>query len=35
MAASVRYQLDPVGPPAAGNMLICCCQPEADVVIDL
>ncbi len=35
IAGSVSYQLDPVDPPAAGNALICCCQPEADVVIDL
>ncbi len=35
MAGSVSYQHDPVDPPADGNVLICCCQPAADVVIDL
>jgi hypothetical protein len=22
-------------PPADGNMLICCCRPQGDIVIDL
>jgi ferredoxin-NADP reductase/MOSC domain-containing protein YiiM len=35
VAGAVRYQLDPVDPPAADNVLICCSQPEADIVIDL
>jgi ferredoxin len=35
IAGSVGYQLDPLDPPADGNVLICCCQPAADVVIDL
>jgi len=35
IAGSVNYQLDPVDPPAAGNVLICCSQPAADIVIDL
>jgi ferredoxin-NADP reductase/MOSC domain-containing protein YiiM len=35
IAGTVRYQLDPVDPPAAGNVLICCSQPDADIVIDL
>jgi ferredoxin len=35
IAGAVRYQLEPVDPPAAGNVLICCCRPEADLVIDL
>ncbi|MGA9599380.1 MAG: MOSC and FAD-binding oxidoreductase domain-containing protein [Methylocystis sp.] len=35
IAGAVRYQLDPVDPPAAGNVLICCSQPDADIVIDL
>jgi ferredoxin-NADP reductase/ferredoxin len=35
IAGAVRYQLDPVERPAAGNVLICCSQPEADLVIDL
>jgi ferredoxin-NADP reductase/MOSC domain-containing protein YiiM len=35
VAGAVRYQLDPVDPPAADNVLICCSQPEADIVMDL
>jgi ferredoxin-NADP reductase len=35
VAGTVRYQLDPVDPPAADNVLICCSQPAADLVIDL
>jgi ferredoxin-NADP reductase len=35
VAGAVSYQLDPVDPPAAVNVLICCSQPAADIVIDL
>jgi ferredoxin-NADP reductase len=35
IAGRVRYQLDPVDPPTDGNVLICCCRPASDVVIDL
>jgi ferredoxin-NADP reductase/MOSC domain-containing protein YiiM len=35
VAGAVSYQIDPVAPPAAGNVLICCSQPKADIVIDL
>jgi ferredoxin-NADP reductase/MOSC domain-containing protein YiiM len=35
MAGAVSYQLDPVDLPAPGNVLICCSQPEIDMVIDL
>jgi ferredoxin len=35
IAGVVTYQLDPVDAPAAGNVLICCSRPEADIVIDL
>jgi ferredoxin-NADP reductase len=31
----VGYQPNPVDPPADGNVLICCSQPEGDIVIDL
>jgi hypothetical protein len=31
----VDYRPDPVEPPAAGNLLICCSQREGDIVIDL
>ena len=35
VAGAVRYQFDPIEPPAADNVLICCSQPEADIVLDL
>lgn len=35
VAGNVAYQPDPLDAPAAGNILICCCRPNGDVVIDL
>jgi ferredoxin-NADP reductase/MOSC domain-containing protein YiiM/ferredoxin len=35
ISGSVNYQPEPLEPPAQGNLLICCSQPEGDVVIDL
>jgi ferredoxin len=35
LSGDVSYQLDPIEPPAAGNVLICCSRPAADIVIDL
>jgi MOSC domain-containing protein YiiM/ferredoxin-NADP reductase len=35
ISGSVSYQPDPLDPPAEGNVLICCCRPVDDVVIDL
>ena len=35
VAGTVAYQPDPIDPPAAGNLLICCSKPQGDVVIDL
>lgn len=35
IAGAVNYQFEPVDPPAANNVLICCSQPAADIVIDL
>ncbi len=35
IAGGVRYQLDPLDPPAAGNVLICCSQPQGDIALDL
>jgi ferredoxin-NADP reductase/MOSC domain-containing protein YiiM len=32
---SVTYQPEPLDPPAPGNILICCSQPQSDVDIDL
>lgn len=35
VAGTVAYQPDPLNPPAAGNVLVCCSKPQSDVVIDL
>jgi ferredoxin-NADP reductase/MOSC domain-containing protein YiiM len=35
VAGTVGYRPDPIDPPAAGSLLICCSQPQGDVVIDL
>ena len=35
VAGTVTYRPDPLVPPAAGNVLICCSRPQGDVVIDL
>jgi ferredoxin-NADP reductase len=35
VAGAVAYQPDPIVPPAAGNVLLCCSRPRGDVVIDL
>ena len=35
IAGAVGYRPDPVEPPADGNVLICCSQPQGDIVIDL
>jgi ferredoxin-NADP reductase len=35
VAGTVGYQPNPIDPPAAGNVLICCSRPDSDVVIDL
>jgi ferredoxin-NADP reductase/MOSC domain-containing protein YiiM len=35
VAGKIGYRPDPVDAPADGNLLICCSQPENDVVIDL
>jgi ferredoxin-NADP reductase/MOSC domain-containing protein YiiM/ferredoxin len=35
ISGRVTYQPDPLDPPAQGNLLICCSQPQADMVIDL
>ena len=35
VAGKIGYRPDPIDAPADGNLLICCAQPEGDVVIDL
>jgi ferredoxin-NADP reductase/MOSC domain-containing protein YiiM len=35
ISGAVSYRPDPLDPPAAGNVLICCSQPQEEVVIDL
>jgi ferredoxin-NADP reductase/MOSC domain-containing protein YiiM len=35
VAGKIGYRPDPVDAPLNGNLLICCAQPEGDVVIDL
>jgi hypothetical protein len=35
ISGSVIYRPDPIEPPAAGNLLICCSQPQGDVALDL
>lgn len=30
----VSYQPDPIEPPAEGNLLICCSQPQGDIALD-
>ncbi len=35
VAGSVVYRPDPIEPPAAGDLLICCSAPQGDVSLDL
>ena len=35
ISGAVTYEPEPLEPPAQGNLLICCAQPQGDVVIDL
>jgi ferredoxin-NADP reductase/MOSC domain-containing protein YiiM len=35
ISGNVAYQPEPLGPAAQGNLLICCSQPQGDVVLDL
>jgi ferredoxin-NADP reductase/MOSC domain-containing protein YiiM len=35
VAGTVAYAPEPIDPPAEGNVLICCSQPQGDVVVDL
>ncbi len=35
ISGCVIYRPDPVEPPAEGNLLICCSQPQGDIALDL
>ena len=35
VAGKIGYRPDPLDAPAEGNVLICCSQPQGDIVIDL
>jgi len=35
LSGSVTYSPEPVDAPAQGNVLVCCAQPQADLVLDL
>lgn len=35
VGGAVTYDPDPLDPPAAGNLLICCSRPHEDLVLDL
>jgi ferredoxin-NADP reductase/MOSC domain-containing protein YiiM/ferredoxin len=35
IGGTVRYEPDPLEPPAAGNVLICCSTPSGEVQVDL
>jgi ferredoxin-NADP reductase len=35
IGGAVQYQPEPLTPPAAGNILMCCSQPKGEVEIDL
>jgi len=35
ISGAVSYRPEPLQAPADGNVLICCCQPQDDVVVDL
>jgi ferredoxin-NADP reductase len=35
ISGSVKYQPEPLDRPTTGNLLICCSQPDSDVIVDL
>jgi ferredoxin-NADP reductase len=35
ISGSVKYDPEPLEPPAAGNLLICCSRPREDLAIDI
>jgi ferredoxin len=35
LSGDVTYSPDPLEPPAAGEVLICCARPSNDIVLDM
>ena len=35
ISGSIAYGPEPLGPPAEGNILICCARPQGNIVLDL
>ncbi len=35
ISGKVAYEPEPLQPPADGNVLICCCKPQDEIVLDL
>jgi hypothetical protein len=35
MTGAVNYAPSPIDLPGDGNLLICCSQPQGDIVVDL
>src|ERR1700761_6834480 len=35
VGGNISYSPDPLDPPAAGNVLICCASPSSDIELDL
>ena len=35
LSGQVRYAPDPLEPPADGQVLVCCAQPDTDIVLDM
>jgi len=35
IGGSVNYHPEPLEKPAPGNVLVCCSQPNANVILDL
>jgi ferredoxin len=35
LSGDVSYSPDPLDPPTDGQVLICCAQPDTDVVLDM
>jgi ferredoxin len=35
LSGETNYKPEPLGPPAQGNVLVCCATPKTEVVLDL